>query len=225
MSPREILRQTLEDRHLTRPERQGLDALLAAGDGQPDPRRLDTWRAEAFAVAAEAVGDGPAAEVFDWLEDVVRALQPRGRREPKAECYFSPIDDCARAIVRRIEGAQHALDVCVFTITDDRLADALIAAHARGVAVRVVTDNEKADDFGSDVDRLASAGLAVRVDRSPFHMHHKFAIVDGATLLNGSYNWTRGASRDNLENLVITDDPRLVGPFAGQFGRLWASLA
>lgn len=223
MSPREILRQTLDDRRLTRSERQSLDALL--DDADRDPRRMDAWRAEAFSLAAEAIGGGPAAEVLEWLEDVVRALQPRGKPEPPAECHFSPIDDCARAIVRRIEGAQRSLDVCVFTITDDRLADALIAAQARGVAVRIVTDNEKADDYGSDVDRLERAGLAVRVDRSPFHMHHKFAIVDGATLLNGSYNWTRGASRDNLENLVISGDPRLVGPFAGQFERLWNRLA
>ena len=56
--------------------------------------------------------------------------------------------------------------------------------------------------------------MAVRVDRSPYHMHHKFAILDAATLLTGSYNWTRGAARDNEENLIVTDEPRIVNPFA-----------
>lgn len=185
---------------------------------------MDNWRAAAFSLAAEEIGNGPAAEVLEWLEDVVRVLQPRGDAPPLAECYFSPTDDCPRAIVRRIEGAQSRLDVCVFTITDDRLADALIDAQARGVPVRVVTDDDKAGDFGSDVARLKQAGVAVRIDRSPFHMHHKFAIVDGSTLINGSYNWTRGASRDNLENLVVTTDPRLVGPFSKQFQTIWDRL-
>ena len=90
--------------------------------------------------------------------------------------------------------------------------------------MRIITDDAKADDLGSDIDRLGRPGIAVRVDRSPFHMHHKFAIVDGATLLTGSYNWTRGAARDNEENLIVTDEPRLVSAFASTFdgsGRGW----
>lgn len=222
MSPREVLRQTLEDRRLTRAERQSIDDLI--GDDR-DPRRMDNWRAEAFSLAAELLGDGPPTEILEWLEDVVRVLQPRGESSPIAESYFSPNDDCSRTIVRRIEGAQSSLDVCVFTITDDRLSDALIDAQARDVAVRIITDDDKTGDFGSDVTRLRQAGLAVRLDRSPFHMHHKFAIVDGSLLINGSYNWTRSAARDNQENLIVTTDPRLVEPFAKQFERLWAQLA
>jgi mitochondrial cardiolipin hydrolase len=115
--------------------------------------------------------------------------------------------------------------VCVFTITDDRLADALLAAHRRGVAIRVLTDNDKAHDLGSDIERIAAAGVAVRIDRTPFHMHHKYAIFDGRRLLNGSYNWTRGAARDNQENVVVTDDPALVARFAAAFEALWGQLA
>ena len=48
----------------------------------------------------------------------------------------------------------------------------------RGVRVRVISDNDKAHDKGSDVWRLPDLGAEVRVDRSPHHMHHKFAIID-----------------------------------------------
>ena len=141
-----------------------------------------------------------------------------------AEAYFSPGDDCPRAIGRLLASARRTADICVFTITDDRLSDAILDAHRRGVAVRIITDDAKAEDLGSDVGRFERAGIPMRVDRSPFHMHHKFAILDGATLLTGSYNWTRGAARDNEENLIVTDDPRLVAPFAATFDRLWEKL-
>jgi phosphatidylserine/phosphatidylglycerophosphate/cardiolipin synthase-like enzyme len=55
-------------------------------------------------------------------------------------------------------------------------------------------------------------------------MHHKFAIFDGALLLTGSYNWTRGAARDNEENFITTPDRRLIASFTAAFGRLWNSL-
>jgi phosphatidylserine/phosphatidylglycerophosphate/cardiolipin synthase-like enzyme len=55
-------------------------------------------------------------------------------------------------------------------------------------------------------------------------MHHKFAVVDGKTFLTGSYNWTRGAARDNEENLVVTDDPRPVSSYSEAFERLWTRL-
>jgi cardiolipin hydrolase len=110
----------------------------------------------------------------------------------------------------------------VFTITDDRIASAILDAHRRGVAVRVVSDNDKAGDQGSDIERLLAAGIPVRLDRTEYHMHHKFAVFDNERLLTGSFNWTRGATDFNEENLIVTDDPRVVRPFAARFEKLWA---
>ncbi|MCB1610410.1 MAG: hypothetical protein KDI60_01280, partial [Xanthomonadales bacterium] len=57
------------------------------------------------------------------------------------------------------------------------------------------------------------------------HMHHKFALFDGRWLLNGSFNWTRSASRANDENLVVTNDPKQLRLFGAQFEGLWERLA
>ena len=78
---------------------------------------------------------------------------------------------------------------------------------------------------GSDVARLRRAGVAVRFDQSPDHMHHKFAVFDRRLLATGSYNWTRSAARNNHENIAITDDPRLVEPYRDEFDRLWELFA
>ena len=63
-----------------------------------------------------------------------------------------------------------------------------------------------------------------KIDHTPYHMHHKFAIVDGAYLLNGSYNWTRSAADQNEENLVETTETVLVAQFQDKFDELWSKL-
>ena len=124
-----------------------------------------------------------------------------------------------------MRAARRELDICVFTIADDRLSDEIIAAHRRGVRVRVVSDNDKQYDTGSDIARLVDHGVEVRLDAGPSHMHHKFALFDGCLLANGSFNWTRSATTHNDENLVVTDDPNLVRSFAQQFEVLWGHFA
>lgn len=47
-------------------------------------------------------------------------------------------------LLQLLRGAQRTLDVCVFTITCDEIADALMQAHKRGVRVRVISDNDQA---------------------------------------------------------------------------------
>ena len=99
-------------------------------------------------------------------------------------------------------------DLCVFTLSDDRITAEVLAAHARGVAVRIVTDNDKEFDAGSDIAQLRQAGIPVAVDRTDAHMHHKFALFDGTWLLNGSYNWTRSAAQVNDCLLYTSPSPR-----------------
>jgi phosphatidylserine/phosphatidylglycerophosphate/cardiolipin synthase-like enzyme len=153
------------------------------------------------------------------------SLPRRDISRSSLDVHFSPGDECLFAICRHIELTEKTLDACVFTITDDRIATRLLEAHRRGVRVRIITDNDKAHDDGSDVHRLARAGIEVRVDETPFHMHHKFALFDERKVLTGSYNWTRGAARDNQENVVTSDDARLLRPFGREFAKIWEKLS
>jgi len=228
VTPQEIdawLARSLDDRRFSRGERQALGEFLATLGSAIDREAV---RRRAFEVARTTLTGQDDLPVLAWLEEVTRAIREVGQTDPRpvvAEAYFSPGEDCPRAIGRLLADAGKTADICVFTITDDRLADAILDAHRRGVAVRIITDDAKAEDLGSDVERFDRSGIPTRVDRSPFHMHHKFAILDGERMLTGSYNWTRGASRDNEENLIVTNDPRFLAPFVGTFNRLWAKLA
>lgn len=220
----EFLVRSLEDRRLSRNERQTLAQALAGLEGEED--RLALCR-RAFELGREALPSDESGAVLGWLEEIVAVgcrSPERGRDVPSSEAYFSPGEGCPRRIIQLFEHAQRSVEICVFTITDDRISDAILKTHRRGIAIRVVTDNDKLHDEGSDVDRFLEAGIALRIDRTDNHMHHKFAIFDNTTLLTGSYNWTRSASRFNDENLIVTSDRSLIGSFSKVFEGLWKRL-
>lgn len=226
----DILRDTLHDHTLSRSEQKALGEVLA--EGAPSAEDLAYLRHRAFALARAELTRPETDQVregalIDWLEAVVGLLVADGARpaETRAQAFFSPGGDCMEALLGLLADVQRTADLCVFTITDDRLAAAIVAAQRRRVRVRIISDDDKAGDLGSDIGRFERAGILVRLDRTPVHMHHKFAVFDDTVAATGSYNWTRSADRENAENLLVTGDLRLVGAFRGEFEKLWAAYA
>ncbi len=215
------LRRTLDDQRLSRGEKRALRAMAQTAT----PAELDWMRSVAFEVAERALdGDERAREILAWLQDVVKVLRHSDDAPPSSGAFFSPGDEPLRKITGMLSAAQRSVEICVFTITDDRIADAIRDCHRRGVEVRIISDDDKAFDRGSDILALQKHGIAVRVDGSPAHMHHKFALFDRRELLTGSYNWTRSAASENHENVIVTADPRLVAAFGEVFETLWQRL-
>ncbi|WP_165865000.1 phospholipase D-like domain-containing protein [Rufibacter latericius] len=142
----------------------------------------------------------------------------------KSAAYFSPGEDCLSAIQECLRAAKSSLRICVFTISDDRITQAILAAHRKGIKIQLLTDNEKLFDKGSDIRQLAQAGIKVKVDNTTNHMHHKFVLVDNTQVLTGSYNWTRSAALYNHENVLVTSDPQVVAGYAREFTRLWNEM-
>jgi len=216
------LRETLEDRRLSRKEKKALRAIVG-----PSGAARAEWHARAFEIARDTIAAHPGEQeaVLEWLDAVTRVLVvPPPAVEANvanSEVLFSPGVACRRRLSGLLGQTKREVSVRGFTITDDRLAGPLLAAHRRGVGVRIISDDDKAHDRGSDVRRLAEAGVPVRYDDSPHHMHHKFAVFDGEMVATGSYNWTRSAADDNRENLVVTDDRSVVRAYADAFEELW----
>ncbi|MCT4664410.1 MAG: phospholipase D-like domain-containing protein [Flavobacteriales bacterium] len=134
---------------------------------------------------------------------------------------FSPSDECQELILQSIKKAKQQIDICVFTISDNDISKEIIRAKKRGVHIRILTDNDKQFDKGSDIYDLEKAGITVRFDRTDNHMHHKFAIFDHKELLTGSYNWTRSAKLYNNENIIIVKHPKMIDDFQEEFNQLW----
>jgi mitochondrial cardiolipin hydrolase len=217
------LTQTFEDFRLSKGEKYAL-AEVFSGIAD-DPEALKFARNRAFDLLEEhfRVSHDHHSESLRWLEQIVKLLDQANESQavPRTAAYFSPGHECAGRIMALSKAAQKSIDVCVFTIADDNISDELRAAHKRGIRVRIITDDDKSKDRGSDVRSFVRAGIEVKMDNSPHHMHHKFAVFDGSQLVNGSFNWTRSASHNNQENIVVTDDTHLVAEFQRAFEGLW----
>ncbi|CAO3587737.1 unnamed protein product [Absidia cylindrospora] len=110
-----------------------------------------------------------------------------------AKSYFFPSKESFNAFISVLNSAQKTIDVCVFSLTDDDVADALIAAKERKVDIRIITDNQQAAGVGADAARLQKDhGIPYKTDHTTGYMHNKFAVVDSKTLINGSFNWSKG---------------------------------
>lgn len=223
---RQYLQESLEDRRLSRGERKTLRKIFE--ETGLDARERALVRKEAFSLAETHFSNPERRAILGWLEEVEHLLDAATDNpdEPsRAQVGFSPGDGCLDLLDQLLRRARATLDICVFTITDDRITRAIDSAFRRKVNVRIVSDDDKANDLGSDLYRLKEGGVPVVFDTSPHHMHHKFAIADRKTLLTGSYNWTRSAANSNEENVVVTEDQRLVSPFLKEFDRLWKTYS
>jgi phosphatidylserine/phosphatidylglycerophosphate/cardiolipin synthase-like enzyme len=221
-----LLRQFLVDEKLSANERKVLSNWIAQNVTTEQQRGVARHRL--FEVVRGAAIDPSTVQLIRFLEDVLKVLIPMEANAAVAnkpdQAFFSPGEACLSQIVHRFHAAKQRVDVCVFTITDDRISRAILAAHQRGVKIRIITDDDKANDPGSDVDQLRQAGIPLKMDKTPYHMHHKFAIFDQTRLINGSYNWTRGAAEFNEENILDTSDPTIIKLFQKEFDSLWEKL-
>lgn len=138
--------------------------------------------------------------------------------------YFSPGDDCLNAILEALDNTRSSIKICVFTISDNRITKKLIQLHEKNKHMKIITDNEKLHDKGSDIKWLSESGIAVKVDKTRHHMHHKFALIDNKLLLTGSYNWTRSAEAYNHENLLITNNRNVCRQYQKEYDKLWDKM-
>jgi phosphatidylserine/phosphatidylglycerophosphate/cardiolipin synthase-like enzyme len=172
-----------------------------------------------FNEAKKLGNDGNSLKALQWLEGAFVQIEKNTFRFHKV--LFSPGDDIPDTLLFFIENAAQTIDLCVFTISDARLAGALVKASQRGIKVRIVSDDRKLYDKGSQVIGLNRAGIPVKVDHSQYHMHHKFGVIDGRIAFSGSYNWTYTAKEHNQENLIITTNYDIVHQYIGEFEKLW----
>jgi len=135
--------------------------------------------------------------------------------------YFSPEDNVERIIVKRLEKAKKSIHFLAFSFTSDGIGDAMIKKHRQGVKVLGVIEKRGSDTRHCEYKRFVSEGIPVHLDRNRYVMHHKVIIIDGEQVITGSYNFTKGASTKNDENIVIVNSTELAAQYLDEFSRLY----
>ncbi|HOW59027.1 MAG TPA: phospholipase D family protein [Candidatus Omnitrophota bacterium] len=126
-----------------------------------------------------------------------------------SQVYFSPQGGCTGAIVEALSEAKSSIFVQAFSFTSNTIADVLIQAHKRGVKVEVIVDKRRKRENKKILRRLVGAGISVALDGEHKKAHNKVMIIDGKTVITGSFNFTKESEKKNAENLLILDDEAL----------------
>ncbi|MBU0596011.1 hypothetical protein KJ567_04955 [Candidatus Bipolaricaulota bacterium] len=156
----------------------------------------------------------------------------------RAETVVTPLIDrpgitvYCDAVEEAIDAAETSIVALLSTVEleDDPLVDALIAAHGRGVDVRVLIDTS---DWSSDIRAkgeravagLQEHGIDARLDDPAVTTHAKLIVFDGETTILGSSNWNAYAFTEHEQANVRIDDPTIAAVYTEYFERIWDGRA
>jgi phosphatidylserine/phosphatidylglycerophosphate/cardiolipin synthase-like enzyme len=175
---------------------------------------MKTFKKPSFIVCALLVAPCPLPSM----------AQPAGQPPPapfssaRASVYFSPKGGAQAAIVREVDSARLWIRVQAYGFTSAPILDALKRAHRRGVKVRLILDRSNRTGKYSGATFMANAGVPVLIDAKHSIAHNKIILIDGATLITGSFNFSKSAEEKNAENLLVLKDcPALMSAYNQNF--------
>jgi hypothetical protein len=168
----------------------------------------------ALAVVFGAAAPGPASA--EWLCD-------------------SSSRNCRTSLVNLIDAETQRIDVAFWFMEDSRYVTALIAAHNRGVPVRVLIDSKANTSYPLNptmYNQLRDAGIPMRRIASRY-LHWKFMVFAGQnTVQFGSANYSPHAFVpveplvDFIDEVILfSDDSAIVNSFKTRFDDAWVNIS
>jgi hypothetical protein len=164
---------------------------------------------------------------------VVAGVQSQGQvcSTLSASVTQENVDAVRATTVQMVEGASRSLDIAVSSFRDGGICDAVVRAARRGVLVRVILPAAAQNEPGSQYGTLAAASVPLQSVQGSTPFTHRFAVVDGAVVITGSYEWAGGASQAAYGTLTVircpssTTDHSTADEFSGDFAELWGVLS
>lgn len=155
-------------------------------------------------------------------------LETDQTRESWYQVYFTAPDSPAASTLRggpdaqlaeAIGAARLSVDIAMDSLNLWSIRDALLEAHQRGVAVRVVIDSEGLEV--QEVQQLIGSGIEVVDDRRESLMHNKFAIIDRQEVWSGSMNFTVSGAYRSDNNLLHIQSAKLAEDYLVEFEEMF----
>ena len=164
--------------------------------------------------------DAPADAAPDGVDGVgCSALTPR---TVPLEAFVGPTGLQTR-MTTLIDSAKTTLDVQMYLFTVKPLADRIVAAKQRGVAVRVILDPDEPGNAA--VEPILMAGGVTFRQATPLYTysHAKYLIVDRSSVAIMSMNFNVDAMSNERNHGVIDKDPEDVSDVQAIFDMDWAA--
>lgn len=152
------------------------------------------------------------ALLLSWpalARELVPAQQVAPYVTARIQAMCTPGDDIAGEIISAIQQARQQVLVQAFSFTHDGIAQALIEAHRRGVAVKVIADRKQTEKLRhGQVPRLARAGVPAWLDGTLLSAHNNVMVIDAGSLealiITGPYNFTLAANTETQKMLPLS---------------------
>lgn len=135
---------------------------------------------------------------------------------------FSHNQGSLNLVLKTINSANKSICMATYSFTSKPVVSALVAAKARGVDIKIVSDAKANLGKYTAVRFLANQGFNVRLNSNYAIMHNKFIVVDNKTVETGSFNYSAAAVKKNAENvIVIWDNPNIANLYGNECNRLF----
>ncbi|RYZ90447.1 MAG: DUF1669 domain-containing protein [Proteobacteria bacterium] len=141
---------------------------------------------------------------------------------------ISPFDDTLGFLQKSLLEAKSSIDISIYSLTQDKIAETLLAASERGVMVRLLADFDNTYENQSLFTNLSlqkSPNIhllrATHFRSANPQSHNKFLIIDNEHVVLGSANLSNFGLNGALEMMLKVDSPQVVEKFRDEFTELW----
>lgn len=128
----------------------------------------------------------------------------------------------AELLVETIDRAQNSLDACIYGFSNQKIIDAVVRAHYRGVKVRVVGDAKHFGYGERGYRTLQQHRIPMQVGNQFNIMHNKYFLVDDRIVFVGTGNITTTGFAKNNNNWLFIDHKGVAMDFKAEFNQMFS---
>lgn len=149
-------------------------------------------------------------------------------------------------IAQTLASATQRIDLALFVFSSQALANQLkVQSEARAQLRVLIEPSFIYRDYSEALDLLGTSRPNRRCQLEPDNqpwakpidsvgspsmpsgdkLHHKFAVIDEATVIVGSHNWSKAANVENDETLLVIRNPTVAAHFNREFERLYRTAS
>src|SRR3990172_8627967 len=139
----------------------------------------------------------------------------------KVKAGFHSEGSIGAAVTQEIRQARSTVLLALYGFDNRALAEEGAKIGGGGVrgSVKIDAAKRKEKKESKIVEFLKTSGVRVEPVAPEGRNHNKFAVIDQAKVITGSYNWTLKAEK-NWENVLILDCAELAKMYVREWGKI-----